>query len=120
MPPNDGDVAVDGSDLRDRARAGAGEEFLHRLAGFRRVAPADDLDVVFHAVEVGVRPPRVGTGEKAVDRPKITVELGPGNLAPEVGRPVDEVLGRAGLRFVRTVTEDAHCGVAFYERPSPL
>jgi FkbM family methyltransferase len=33
--------------------------------------------------------------------------------------PVDDVLGRAGLRFVKTVTEDAHCGVAFYERPAP-
>jgi FkbM family methyltransferase len=31
--------------------------------------------------------------------------------------PVDEVLGRAGLRFVKVVTEDPHCGVAFYERP---
>jgi FkbM family methyltransferase len=30
--------------------------------------------------------------------------------------PVDEVLGRAGLRFVKVVTEDPHCGVAFYER----
>ena len=33
--------------------------------------------------------------------------------------PVDEVMGRAGLRFVKTVTEDAHCGVAFYERGAP-
>jgi FkbM family methyltransferase len=33
--------------------------------------------------------------------------------------PVDEVLGRAGLQFVKTVTEDPHCGVAFYERPAP-
>lgn len=32
--------------------------------------------------------------------------------------PVDEVLGRAGLRFVKVVTEDPHCGVAFYERPT--
>ena len=30
--------------------------------------------------------------------------------------PVDEVLGRAGLRFVKVVTEDPHCGVAFYLR----
>jgi FkbM family methyltransferase len=30
--------------------------------------------------------------------------------------PVDEVLGRAGLKFSRVVTEDPHCGVAFYER----
>lgn len=30
--------------------------------------------------------------------------------------PVDDVLGRAGLRFVKIVTEDPHCGVAFYER----
>jgi len=34
--------------------------------------------------------------------------------------PVDDVLGRAGLRFVKVVTEDPHCGVAFYERPSPI
>jgi FkbM family methyltransferase len=34
--------------------------------------------------------------------------------------PVDDVLGRAGLRFVKTVTEDPHCGVAFYERPTRL
>ena len=34
--------------------------------------------------------------------------------------PVDEVLGRAGLKFVKVVTEDPHCGVAFYERPSRL
>ncbi len=33
--------------------------------------------------------------------------------------PVDDVLGRAGLRYVKTVTEDAHCGVAFYERRPP-
>jgi len=32
--------------------------------------------------------------------------------------PVDDVLGRAGLRFVKVVTEDPHCGVAFYERPT--
>jgi FkbM family methyltransferase len=31
--------------------------------------------------------------------------------------PVDDVLGRAGLRFVKVVTQDPHCGVAFYERP---
>jgi FkbM family methyltransferase len=30
--------------------------------------------------------------------------------------PVDDILGRAGLRFVRVVTEDPHCGVAFYAR----
>jgi FkbM family methyltransferase len=30
--------------------------------------------------------------------------------------PVDAVLARAGLRFVKVVTEDPHCGVAFYER----
>jgi FkbM family methyltransferase len=30
--------------------------------------------------------------------------------------PVDDVLGRAGLRFVKVVTEDPHCGVALYER----
>jgi FkbM family methyltransferase len=34
--------------------------------------------------------------------------------------PVDEVLGRAGLEFVKVVTEDPHCGVAFYERPTRL
>lgn len=34
--------------------------------------------------------------------------------------PVDEVLGRAGLRFVKVVTEDPHCGVAFYERSPRL
>ncbi len=34
--------------------------------------------------------------------------------------PVDEVLGRAGLRFTKVVTEDPHCGVAFYERPSRI
>ena len=34
--------------------------------------------------------------------------------------PVDDVLGKAGLRFVKVVTEDPHCGVAFYERPAPL
>jgi FkbM family methyltransferase len=32
--------------------------------------------------------------------------------------PVDEVLGRAGLEFVKVVNEDPHCGVAFYKRPS--
>jgi FkbM family methyltransferase len=31
--------------------------------------------------------------------------------------PVDEILGRAGLKFVKVVTEDPHCGVAFYQRP---
>ena len=30
--------------------------------------------------------------------------------------PVDEVLGRAGLRFQKIVTEDPHCGVAYYSR----
>jgi FkbM family methyltransferase len=30
--------------------------------------------------------------------------------------PVDELLARAGLRFVKVVTEDPHCGVAFYQR----
>jgi len=30
--------------------------------------------------------------------------------------PVDDVLGRAGLRFVKVVTEEPHCGVAFYLR----
>lgn len=30
--------------------------------------------------------------------------------------PVDDVLGKAGLRFVHVVNEDPHCGVAFYER----
>jgi FkbM family methyltransferase len=30
--------------------------------------------------------------------------------------PVDDVLGRAGLRFVKVVTEDPHCGVAYYLR----
>jgi FkbM family methyltransferase len=30
--------------------------------------------------------------------------------------PVDDVLARAGLRFVKVVTEDPHCGVAFYQR----
>jgi FkbM family methyltransferase len=34
--------------------------------------------------------------------------------------PVDEVLARAGLRFVKVVTEDPHCGVAFYERSPRL
>jgi FkbM family methyltransferase len=34
--------------------------------------------------------------------------------------PVDEVLRRAGLEFVKVVTEDPHCGVAFYERRSRL
>jgi FkbM family methyltransferase len=31
--------------------------------------------------------------------------------------PVDDVLGRAGLRFEKVVTEDPHCGVAYYARP---
>lgn len=31
--------------------------------------------------------------------------------------PVDDVLGRAGLRFQKIVTEDPHCGVAYYARP---
>ncbi|HEY5934841.1 MAG TPA: FkbM family methyltransferase [Kofleriaceae bacterium] len=30
--------------------------------------------------------------------------------------PVDDVLGRAGLRFEKIVTEDPHCGVAYYAR----
>ena len=34
--------------------------------------------------------------------------------------PVDEVLGRAGLRFVKVVNEDPHCGVAYYARSGPL
>lgn len=34
--------------------------------------------------------------------------------------PVDEVLGRAGLKFVKVVNEDPHCGVAFYERSPRL
>jgi FkbM family methyltransferase len=34
--------------------------------------------------------------------------------------PVDEVLGRSGLLLSRVVTEDPHCGVAFYERPVPI
>jgi FkbM family methyltransferase len=34
--------------------------------------------------------------------------------------PVDEVLAHAGLAFVKVVTEDPHCGVAFYERPTRL
>jgi FkbM family methyltransferase len=34
--------------------------------------------------------------------------------------PVDDVLGRAGLRFVKVVNEDPHCGVAFYERAKPI
>ena len=31
--------------------------------------------------------------------------------------PIDALLGRAGLVFQKVVTEDPHCGVAFYERP---
>lgn len=31
--------------------------------------------------------------------------------------PVDDVLGRAGLRFIKVVNEDPHCGVAYYARP---
>jgi methyltransferase, FkbM family len=34
--------------------------------------------------------------------------------------PVDDVLGRAGLKFVKVVTEDPHCGVAYYARPQAL
>lgn len=34
--------------------------------------------------------------------------------------PVDAVLARAGLKFVKVVTEDPHCGVAFYERSPRL
>jgi len=34
--------------------------------------------------------------------------------------PIDEFLHRAGLEFVKVVTEDPHCGVAFYERKSRL
>ena len=34
--------------------------------------------------------------------------------------PVDDVLGRSGLRFVKIVNEDPHCGVAYYARPRPL
>jgi hypothetical protein len=34
--------------------------------------------------------------------------------------PVDEILERAGLKLVKVVTEDPHCGVAFYERPRPV
>lgn len=34
--------------------------------------------------------------------------------------PVDEVLQKAGLVFQKVVTEDPHCGVAFYQRPTPL
>jgi len=30
--------------------------------------------------------------------------------------PVDEVRRCAGPRFVKAVTEDPHCGVAFYQR----
>jgi FkbM family methyltransferase len=33
--------------------------------------------------------------------------------------PVDDVLGRAGLRFVKVVNEDPHCGVAYYARSGP-
>ena len=35
-------------------------------------------------------------------------------------QPVDDVLAQAGLRFVKVVTEDPHCGVAFYERDPRL
>lgn len=34
--------------------------------------------------------------------------------------PIDEILGRAGLQLSSVVTEDPHCGVAFYERPVPI
>lgn len=34
--------------------------------------------------------------------------------------PVDALLAKAGLEFVRVVTEDPHCGVAFYARAKPL
>jgi FkbM family methyltransferase len=34
--------------------------------------------------------------------------------------PVDELLAKAGLELVKVVTEDPHCGVAFYARPTPL
>lgn len=34
--------------------------------------------------------------------------------------PVDAILAKAGLEFVHVVTEDPHCGVAFYARPTPL
>lgn len=34
--------------------------------------------------------------------------------------PVDELLAAAGLEFVRVVTEDPHCGVAYYARPAQL
>jgi FkbM family methyltransferase len=35
-------------------------------------------------------------------------------------KPVDDLLAAAGLELVRVVTEDPHCGVAFYRRPTPL
>ena len=34
--------------------------------------------------------------------------------------PVDELLARAGLTFVHVVNEDPHCGVAFYQRATPI
>lgn len=34
--------------------------------------------------------------------------------------PIDELLAGAGLEFVHVVTEDPHCGVAFYARRKPL
>ena len=34
--------------------------------------------------------------------------------------PVDELLARAGLTFEKVVTEDPHCGVAFYRRATPV
>ncbi len=34
--------------------------------------------------------------------------------------PVDALLAQAGLTFVKVVTEDPHCGVAFYERAQPI
>jgi len=33
--------------------------------------------------------------------------------------PVDEILARAGLHFVKVVTEDPHCVVAYYDRSRP-
>lgn len=34
--------------------------------------------------------------------------------------PIDALLAKAGLEFVHVVTEDPHCGVAYYARPTPL
>jgi FkbM family methyltransferase len=73
-------------------------------------APVDVLKVDVEGFEVKV----LETISELLSRTQTAVVEWHKWITPR--EPVDEVLGRAGLRFVKVVNEDPHCGVAYYAR----